>query len=105
MADGKPPAGKLTTHLRRFGRELGELARTARRVWRMVPRVQRWSLIGAVCIMSVGGMANTALPILSGRIVDRVQAGVTEGRPQAEILETVAILLVAVACLVVIREL
>jgi len=98
----KPPP--VPGPLRRFGHELHELALTARHVWRMVPRVQRWSLVGAVLIMSLGGAANTALPLLSGRIVDRVTTGVTTGEPRADILRVVAELLIAVACLVLIRE-
>jgi ATP-binding cassette subfamily B protein len=99
----KPPP--IPGPLRRFRQELRELALTARHVWRMVPRVQRWSLVGAVLVMSLGGAANTALPLLSGRIVDRVTTGVTAGEPRAVILRVVAELLVAVACLVLIREL
>src|SRR5436309_1276453 len=96
---------KPNDRLRRFGQEIRELGRTARRVWRMVPPKHRLSLIGAVCVMSLGGVANTALPLLSGRIVDRVQAGVAAGEDRTVVLETVAVLLVAVDCLVVIREL
>jgi ATP-binding cassette subfamily B protein len=96
---------KPTGQLRRFGQEIRELGRTARRVWRTVPRHHRWALIGAVCVMSLGGVANTALPLLSGRIVDRVEAGVTAGEDRVAILQTVAELLLAVACLVILREL
>src|SRR5689334_6775192 len=96
---------KPTGRLRRFGQEIRELARTARRVWRMVQPKHRLALIGAVCVMSIGGMANTALPLLSGRIVDRVKDGLTAGADRTAVLETVAVLLVAVACLVIIREL
>ncbi len=93
------------TALSRFGREVRELAGTARHVWTMVPGKHRWALIGAVCIMVLGGFANTALPLLSGRLVDRVQHGVQAGEPRAVILEAVGMVLLMVAGLVFFREL
>jgi hypothetical protein len=68
----KPPFG-----LARFGHELRELLLTTRWVWKTIARRHRWALLGAVSVMILGGVTNTALPLLSGRIVDRVQVGVS----------------------------
>jgi ATP-binding cassette subfamily B protein len=55
-------------------------------------------------MMAVGGAANTALPVLSGKLVDRVQSGVTNGEPQAAILAAVGGVLLGIAGLVMLRE-
>ena len=55
------------------------LVLTTRKVWKTIARRHRWALLGAIGVMVLGGVANTALPLLSGRIVDRVAAGVTAG--------------------------
>jgi ATP-binding cassette subfamily B protein len=87
-----------------FLTELRELASTAVVVWRMVPPRHRWALIGAVVVMTIGGTTNTVLPILSGKIVDRVARGVTQGEPQPEVFQAVAILLAGVGGMVILRE-
>lgn len=91
--------------LGRFGRELRELVLTTRRVWKTIAQRHRWALMGAVCVMVLGGAANTALPLLSGKIVDRVQHGVTGGEPTGPMMEAVGLFLIAVALLVLLREL
>jgi ATP-binding cassette subfamily B protein len=93
------------TALSRFGREVRELVLTTRKVWKTIARRHRWALLGAVSVMVLGGVANTALPLLSGRIVDRVQVGVTGGEPTGPMVEAVGTLLLAVAILVLLREL
>jgi ATP-binding cassette, subfamily B, bacterial len=93
------------TALARFGREVRELVLTTRKVWKTIAHRHRWALIGAVSVMVLGGVANTALPLLSGRIVDRVQVGVTGGEPTGPMIEAVGMLLLAVAVLVLLREL
>jgi ATP-binding cassette subfamily B protein len=91
--------------LAHFGRELRELFLTGKRVWRTIARRHRWALLGAVLVMALGGAANTALPLLSGRIVDRVATGVTSGEATDAIISTVGVLLLFVAVLVLLREL
>src|SRR5262245_40278793 len=93
------------TALSRFGREVRELVLTTRKVWKTIARRHRWALIGAVCVMVAGGAANTALPLLSGRIVDGVQTGVTNGTPTDVLIAAGRVLLLYVAVLVLLREL
>jgi ATP-binding cassette subfamily B protein len=104
-AEGIRMPTKSPPGLARFGREVRELVLTTRRVWKTIARRHRWALLGAVGIMVLGGAANTALPLLSGRIVDRVQVGVTGGEPTGPMMQTVGTLLLAVAILVLLREL
>ncbi|HVK07782.1 MAG TPA: ABC transporter ATP-binding protein [Gemmataceae bacterium] len=93
-----PGLGQLATELR-------ELASTARLTWRMLSRSHRYALLAAVAVMAVGGLANTFLPLLSGRIVDRVATGLQADEPRAAILEAVATLLGIIAVLIFAREL
>jgi ATP-binding cassette subfamily B protein len=96
---------KMPPSLALFGRELRELLLTGKRVWRTIARRHRWALLGAVFVMALGGVANTALPLLSGRLVDRVATGVTSGEATAAIIQAATTFLVAVAVLVLLREL
>ncbi|VTS01615.1 abc transporter : ABC-type multidrug transport system, ATPase and permease component OS=Singulisphaera acidiphila (strain ATCC BAA-1392 / DSM 18658 / VKM B-2454 / MOB10) GN=Sinac_1251 PE=3 SV=1: ABC_membrane: ABC_tran [Gemmata massiliana] len=89
----------------RFGAELRELVDTARKTWRMLSRSHRYSLLAAVGIMAVGGGTATALPLLSGRLVDRVATGLQSGEPRSAVLETVTYLLCGIGLLVLVREL
>jgi ATP-binding cassette, subfamily B, bacterial len=91
--------------LSRFGREVRELVLTTRKVWKTISRRHRWALLGAVLVMVAGAAANTALPLLSGRIVDNVQVGVTNGTPSDVLIQAVGVLLIYVAVLVLLREL
>src|SRR5687767_7145343 len=93
------------TAFSRLRGEVRELVHTTRKVWKTIARRHRWALIGAVCVMILGGAANTALPLLSGKIVDRVQIGVSGGEPTGPMMEVVGMLLLAVAILVLLREL
>jgi ATP-binding cassette, subfamily B, bacterial len=94
-----------TSGISRLRREVGELIRTARRVWRTIARRHRWALLGAVAIMAVSGVANTALPLLSGRLVDRVSTGVMSDEARSDILSGAGVLLLMVGVLVLVREL
>ncbi|AWM37289.1 Putative multidrug export ATP-binding/permease protein [Gemmata obscuriglobus] len=98
-------AGKPNPAVARFSTEVRELFETARKTWRMLSKSHRAALLGAVAVMAVGGIAATALPLLSGRLVDRVAQGVTGDEPKAAVLEAVALLLGAIAILVFLREL
>ncbi|HKB02120.1 MAG TPA: ABC transporter transmembrane domain-containing protein, partial [Gemmataceae bacterium] len=91
--------------LAHFTRELRELLLTGKRVWRIIARRHRWALIGAVLVMALGGVANTALPLLSGQLVDRVATGVTTGEPTDTVIAAVGVLLLFVAFVVLLREL
>jgi ATP-binding cassette subfamily B protein len=81
------------------------LLRTARQVWRIIARRHRWALTGAVVIMAVAGVANTVLPLLSGRLVDRVSSGVLAHEPREDIIATASVLLLFVGIMVIVREL
>jgi ATP-binding cassette subfamily B protein len=95
---------KPTPGLRRFFAEVRELAGTARASWRMLSRSHRLALVGAVAVMAMGGVAATALPLLSGKLVDRVAAGLQAGEARAATFEAVAYVLAGIGALVLVRE-
>jgi ATP-binding cassette subfamily B protein len=98
-------SAKPQPSLGRFAAELRELAGTARLTWRMLSKPHRLALLAAVLIMTGGGVIATAVPLLSGRLVDRVAAGLQTGEPRAAVLEAVAYLLAGIGAMVLIREL
>jgi len=71
----------------------------------MLSRSHRYALMIAIAIMALGGAAATALPLLSGRLVDRVATGIQSGESQTSILAAVGTVLIAIAIVVIIREL
>src|SRR5258708_6203115 len=56
-----------------YGQEIWMILRRARDLWGMIPPRPRWTLIAAVVLMALGGAANTANPLLLGRLVDSVR--------------------------------
>ena len=52
--------------------ELCGIVRMGRQVWHLVPRAQKWALLGAVGVMGITSAANTAIPVCLGKLVDSV---------------------------------
>ena len=98
-------SAKQTLTLGRFLGEVVELARTARRSWRMLSRGHRCALLAAVGIMALGSGTAICLPLLSGRLVDDVATGLQAGTPRAQVFQAVASVLLMIAGLVLVREL
>jgi len=96
----KSPSG-----FRRFVIEICDLARIAWKTWQMLSPPHRYALLGAVSIMVFSGAAATAIPLLSGRLVDRVATGLHNGEARAVVLEAVAYLLAGIGILILLREL
>ena len=80
------------------------MVRTARRSRAVLSRPHRAALLAAVAVMAVGGAAGTALPLLSGMLVDRVATGLPAGESQHVILRSLGYVLGAIAGLVLLRE-
>lgn len=57
---------------RSFWREIIQILRRARQMWGLIPPRQRGTLAGGVLLMTLGGAANTAIPVLLGKLVDAV---------------------------------
>src|SRR5438445_154811 len=60
-------------------RELGLVMRQARKVWRLVPRRHKLAFGGVLLVMAVTSACSTAVPLLLGSLVDRVQHGTEQG--------------------------
>ena len=88
----------------RFVAEVRELVGNARRSWRMLSRSHRYALLAAGVVMAIGGGVATAIPLLSGRLVDRVATGIQSGEPQESILEAAAYVLAGIGLFILIRE-
>jgi ATP-binding cassette subfamily B protein len=87
-----------------FRQELQLIGRRARTVWGMVPGRMRWALGGALAVMTLGSLANTAIPLLLGSLVNIVQAGTVEGMPTPMLLRAVWTALGFIALAVLVRE-
>ena len=62
-----------------FFAELRLMARRARQAWRLVPRRHKLALAGAALVMALTSVCNTALPVLIGRMINRVIQGTSQG--------------------------
>ncbi len=90
--------------VRRFSTEIRELSQTAQKTWQMLSRPHRVALLAAVLIMAGGAFTATAIPLLSGRLVDRVANGIQSGESRSAVLEGVAYVLCGIACMMLVRE-
>jgi ATP-binding cassette subfamily B protein len=75
-----------------------------RRVWKLVPRVQRYRLILAAIIMALTSAASTAVALLLGGLVDRIQPGSNE-LERDQLYTSAAWILGLLALTYVVREL
>ena len=53
-------------------RELADITLRVRDMWRLIPARLKVTLGGALVIMSLGGAANTLIPLYLGKLVDSV---------------------------------
>ena len=53
-------------------RELRQIGRRGRQVWRLVPWRHRWALGSALVIMCLASAGNTAMAVFLGKLVDSV---------------------------------
>lgn len=97
-------AAKSAPEVRRFRSEVRDLVRTAHKTWQMLSRSHRAALLGAVAVMAVGGVTATAIPLLSGKLVDRVATGIQSGEPRGDVLRAVGYVLFGIACMLLVRE-
>ncbi|HEX4000787.1 MAG TPA: ABC transporter ATP-binding protein [Pirellulales bacterium] len=54
--------------------EMRTILKQGKQVWKLVRRKYRMALIGAALVMAICSTCNTAVPLLLGRLVDKVQA-------------------------------
>jgi ATP-binding cassette, subfamily B, bacterial len=80
------------------------MLRRLRRVWSLVPRVQRYRLIMAAIIMALTSAASTAVALLLGGLVDRIQPSNNE-QERGELYYAAAWVLGLLALTYVVREL
>lgn len=74
------------------------------RVWNMVPRRHKLALGSAALIMAVVSGCNTLVPLLLGRMIDRVQHGLQEGTEGPLLYETITLFLALIAAAYFVRE-
>jgi ATP-binding cassette subfamily B protein len=85
-------------------RELGQIRRRGRQVWRLVPSRHRWSLLGALTIMCLASAGNTAIAVLLGKLVDAVDPGRSAGLAPADVLKGAALYLGLIGLAYLVRE-
>ena len=85
-------------------RELRQISRRGRLVWRLVPNRHRWSLGGALLIMCLASGGNTAVAVLLGRLVDSVDPAGHEGLSRSEVLRGAAFYLGLIGVSYLVRE-
>lgn len=88
----------------RIAAELALLAHRARQVWPFVAVEDRLALGAAALITAVTSAANTGGAILLGRLVDRIQTGVSSQMVHTQMYWAVAWILGALALIYLLRE-
>ncbi|HEX8200078.1 MAG TPA: ABC transporter ATP-binding protein [Isosphaeraceae bacterium] len=85
--------------------ELRGIARMGPRVWGLVPRPQKWALLGAVAVMGITSTANTAIPVYLGKLVDSVNPQAERALGRDEVLGVATRYLALIGGAYLIREL
>src|SRR5260370_19119608 len=88
-----------------FWSELRLIGVRAEQVWRMVPEAHKWAFAGASLMMALTSLSAVAVPVVLGRLVDEMAAGVNRQAGAQELLNIAASLLGIIAALVILREL
>ncbi len=91
-------------HARQFWREMRNIARLGREIWRLIPGRQRLALGGALLVMSVASAANTAIPLCLGRLVDAVNPESDRRLTPADLIGIAAMYLGFIGAAYVVRE-
>ncbi len=73
-------------------------------VWRLVPLRHKAALVGAAVLMAFTSACNTAVPLLLGRLVDRIKGGLEQGLSHAALFEIAGGCLAAIGTAYVLRE-
>src|SRR5215831_5522858 len=85
-------------------RELHLIVRRGRQVWKLVPLRHKLALGGAALLMAVTSIANTAMPLLLGSLVDRIKAGTEAGLGTDALTRVAAVFLGLLAAAYLLRE-
>ncbi|QEH38874.1 Putative multidrug export ATP-binding/permease protein [Aquisphaera giovannonii] len=93
-----------TVRLREVGRELGQIGRRGRQVWRLVPSRHRWALGGALLVMFLASAGGTAIAVGTGMLVDSVDPRNTAGLSREAILRSAAFYLALIGLAYLTRE-
>ncbi len=92
---------------RSIRQELRLIWRRGRQVWRLVPARHKAALGGAVLLMAVTSAANTAIPLLLGRLVgelEQLKRKVDAGSVPNTLFRVALIYLVVIGCVYLLRE-
>ncbi len=84
-------------------RELLLIFSRARDMWKLVPRRQKLTLGAAVFIIALGGVSNTAIPLLMGKLVDTVKT-VSDDAGRVAIMRALAVYLGLIGGAYLLRE-
>jgi ATP-binding cassette subfamily B protein len=75
-----------------------------RRVWHLIPRVLRWRLSMAAIIMAMTSAASTAVALLLGSLIDRIQTG-SDAAERSQLYVSAGLVLGLLALTYLMREL
>src|SRR4051812_17882821 len=87
-----------------FWREMRNIARLGRQMWRLIPRARKLALGGALLVMSVASAANTAIPLCLGRLVDAVNPESNRRLTPPELIRIAATYLAFIGLAYIVRE-
>ena len=85
-------------------RELREIARCGRQVWKMVPRSRKLALAGAAVVMAVFSAANSCIPLLMGSLINRVKSAMDRALPPGQVWRVALVYLGVIGLVYLVRE-
>src|SRR4051794_10292997 len=94
----------MTSPLAGLAAEVRLMIRRGRQGGGVVPRRHKVALGAAGLVMALTSVCNTAMPLLLGRLVDRVKVGTESDWPAAQLYRVAAVFLGLLALAYVVRE-
>jgi ATP-binding cassette subfamily B protein len=84
--------------------ELSKLTHLVREVFRLVPYRRKYALTGAAVIMMLISAGNTAVAMLLGKLIDRIQQGLRESWENQQFYTAAAVVLGSISLIYLLRE-
>ena len=85
-------------------REVQDITRRGRDVWRLVPAAQKRSLLGAGLVMAAAAKASTIIPVILKDLFNDLQRGTAQGLDKAALLRLSAVSLGLIGLAYLVRE-
>jgi ATP-binding cassette, subfamily B, bacterial len=95
---------KMVNASKGIGREVQEIVRRGRDVWKLVPVAQKRSLIGAGLVMAASAKASTVIPVILNGLFNKLELGMKNGLDRPTLIRASMLSLGLIGLAYLVRE-